>query len=109
MKQKGVRMANNEVRAEDKAHVGDKFVLKVRAVYWSPHIGNRYFIEGWDNLLLTDREIEVLKKYEDPKEVLHTCENCKHRHYEREMPPCSMCENNYDIETADMFEPKNGK
>ena len=97
-------MANNEV------HVGDKFIIEVGEVEWHPTKGNRYWIKGFDSLVMTDYGLAKLKKYkEPPKEVPHTCENCKHRHCEREMPPCSMCDNNYDIETRDMFKPKNGK
>lgn len=101
MKQKGVRMANNGVR------VGDKFIIEVGSTYYSPTMGNKYFIKGFNSLVFDDNGINKLERYKPA--VPHTCENCKYRHYEREMPPCSMCDNNYDIETRDMFEPKNGK
>lgn len=94
---------------ENNVFCGDKYVMTVEAVWWSPTDGNRVLIKEIPNLVLRDADIDKLEKYKDPKEVLHTCENCKHRHYEREMPPCSICDNNYDIETRDMFEPKNGK
>ena len=96
-------MANNKV------HNGDKFVIEVGSTYYSPTMGNRYFIKGFDSLVMTDIGISRLQKYEDPKEVLHTCENCKHKYESRADYPCSVCENNYDINTVDMFEPKNGK
>lgn len=86
------------------ARVGDKFVLKISAVYWSPNLGNRYFVEGWDNRVLTDDEISALEKYEKPpKGVPHSCEFCKHSTRRWDDMPCMICDKN-DFQPRDMFE-----
>lgn len=89
---------------KQKVHVGDKFVIEIEEVEWHPLKGNRYYVKGFDSMMLTDYGISKLKKYEEPpKEVPHICENCKYRHHGKRDYPCSLCENNYDVETEDMF------
>lgn len=91
-------MADKEVR------IGDKYIIEIGSTFYSPQMGNRYFIKGFDSLVMTDIGLAKLKKYEEPpKEVPHLCENCKYRHRGRRYYPCSLCENNYDVETEDMF------
>lgn len=91
------------------ASVGDKFVLKISAVYWSPNLGNRYFVEGWDNRVLTDEELLALEKYkEPPKEVPHSCQFCKYQDRRIDEMPCVICDKN-DVPVRDMFEAESGK
>ena len=91
------------------ASVGDKFVLKISGMYWSPNLGNRYFVEGWDNRVLTDEELLALEKYkEPPKEAPHSCQFCKYQDRRIDEMPCVICDKN-DVQPRDMFEAKNGK
>lgn len=93
-------MANKK----QEAYCGDKYVLKISAVYWSPNLGNRYFVEGWDNRVLTDEEFLALEKYkEPPKELPHSCEFCKHGTKRWDDMPCMICDKN-DFQPRDMFE-----
>ena len=93
-------MANNEV------HVGDKFVIEVGEVEWHPTKGNRYWIKGFDSLVMTDYGIGKLKKYkEPPKELPHSCEFCKHSAKSWDEMPCMICDKN-DFQPKDMFEAK---
>lgn len=91
------------------ASVGDKFVLKISAVYWSPNLGNRYFVEGWDNRVLTDEELLALEKYkEPPQEVPHSCQFCKYQDRRIDEMPCVICDKN-DVQPRDMFEVASGE
>ena len=90
---------------KQEAYCGDKYVLKISAVYWSPNLGNRYFVEGWDNRVLTDEELLALEKCEEPpKEVPHSCEFCVYQDIDSDCYPCSRCDKN--DEPKDMFEAK---
>ena len=90
-------MANKEIM------VGDKFVIEVGHVYWSPGIGNRYFIKGFDTLVFDDKGLKRLEKYkEPPKETPHTCTNCTYRYCGDEDYPCVVCDKNH-VELRDMF------
>ena len=92
------RMANKEIT------VGDKFVIEVGHVYWSPDIGNRYFIKGFNSLVFDDIGISRLEKYkEPPREIPHTCEFCKYQYCPMENMPCVVCDKNV-FEPRDMFE-----
>lgn len=92
-------MANKEIT------VGDKFIVEVGHVYWSPDIGNRYFIKGFNSLVFDDIGISRLEKYkEPPKEVPHTCHNCVYEKINEDCYPCSRCDKNGDPQ--DMFQPK---
>lgn len=91
-------MRHNDIR------IGDKFIIEIGAIDWSPQRGHRFWAKGFNTLCFDDNGIDKLKKYkEPPKEVPHTCENCKYRHHGKRYYPCSLCENNYDVETEDMF------
>lgn len=89
---------------KQEAYCGDKYVLKISAVYWSPNLGNRYFVEGWNNRVLTDEELLALEKYkEPPKEVSHSCQFCKYQDRRIDEMPCVICDKN-DVQPRDMFE-----
>lgn len=93
-------MANKEIT------VGDKFVIEVGHVYWSPDIGNRYFIKGYDTLVFDDKGLNRLEKYkEPPKEVPHSCEFCRYGYCGVQDYPCSICDKNH-LEPTDMFVPR---
>ena len=95
--------------AEKEIHVGDKYIIEIGATYWSPNLGNKYFIKGFDSLVMTDIGLAKLKKYkEPPKEVPHSCEFCKHSTKSWDEMPCMICNKN-DFQPKDMFEAKNGK
>ena len=83
--------------------VGDKFIIEIGSLYWNPQMGNRYFIKGYDTLVFDDKGLNRLKKYEPKKEVPHTCEHCVYKEVTKEVYPCAVCENNYDVEPRDMF------
>ncbi len=90
--------------ADKEVHVGDKFIIEVDEVEWHPTKGNRYYIKGFDSLMMTDYGISKLKRYEEPpKEVPHTCENCAYKYCPFEESPCVMCDKN-EFERRDMFE-----
>lgn len=92
-------MANKEIT------VGDKFIVEVGHVYWSPDIGNRYFIKGFDTLVFDDKGLNRLEKYkEPPKDTPHSCEFCVYESVSVECYPCSRCDKN--DEPKDMFQPK---
>lgn len=96
-------MANKEI------HVGDKFIIEVDEVEWHPTKGNRYYIKGFDSLMMTDYGIGKLRKYEEPpKEVPHSCEFCKYEKADEYEMPCAICDKNNPA-PKDMFEAKNGK
>lgn len=96
-------MADKEVR------VGDKYIIEIGATYWSPNLGNKYFIKGFDSLVMTDIGLARLKKYEEPpKEVPHSCEFCKYEEAGEYEMPCAICDKN-GVAPMDMFEAKNGK
>lgn len=83
---------------------GDKFVIEIDEVEWHPTKGHRYYVKGFDSLMLTDYGIDKLKKYkEPPKETPHTCEFCKYQYCPMENMPCVMCDKNV-FEPRDMFE-----
>lgn len=85
--------------------VGDKFVIKVREVYWNPPYGHSYFIESIPSLVLHDGDIRCLEKYKEPlKEAPHTCHNCVYEKINEDCYPCSRCDKNGDPQ--DMFQPK---
>lgn len=95
-------MANKEIM------VGDKFVIEVGHVYWSPDIGNRYFIKGYDTLVFDDKGLNRLEKYkEPPKNTPHSCEYCKYQRCMAYEMPCAICDKNA-LEPRDMFEAANG-
>ena len=84
--------------------VGDKYIITIDEVEWSPTKGNRYYVKGFDSLMMTDIGLAKLEKYkEPPKEVPHTCEYCKYRYNPFEEPPCAFCDKN-EFERRDMFE-----
>lgn len=92
-------MSNREIT------VGDKFVIEIEHVYWSPDIGNRYFVKECPTLCFDDNGIDKLKKYkEPPKEAPHTCHNCVYEKINEDCYPCSRCDKNGDPQ--DMFQPK---
>ena len=94
---------------KQEAYCNDKFILKINAVYWSPQLGNRYFVEGWGNRVLTDEDIKALEKYQEPpKEVPHTCQYCRYMDRGMNEMPCMICDKN-NFEPMDMFEAKGGK
>lgn len=96
-------MADKEVR------VGDKYIIEIGATYWSPNLGNKYFIKGFDSLVMTDIGLARLKKYEEPpKEVPHSCEFCKYEEADEYEMPCAICDKN-GVAPKDMFEAKDGK
>lgn len=89
--------------ADKEVHVGDKFVIEVREVYWNPLYGHSYFIESIPSLVLHDGDIRCLEPYKEPqKAVPHTCANCKYRGYHSSDFPCNICDK--CIEPRDMFE-----
>ena len=91
--------------AEKEIHVGDKFIIEVDEVEWHPTKGNRYYIKGFDSLMMTDYGIGKLKKYkEPPKELPHSCEFCVYESINSDCYPCSRCDKN--DEPRDMFEAK---
>ena len=81
---------------------GDKFIIEIGEGYWSPKLGNRYYIKGFDTLVFDDKGLDRLKRYQDPKEVPHNCKFCKHKGADAEDYPCSMCKNG--VERRDLFE-----
>lgn len=96
-------MADKEVR------IGDKFIIEVGSTFYSPQMGNRYFIKGFNSLVFDDEGINRLKKYkEPPKEVPHSCEFCKYEDAGEYEMPCAICDKNC-VALKDMFEAKNGK
>ena len=91
-------MSNKEIT------VGDKFVIEIEHVYWSPDIGNRYFVKECPSLVFDDNGIQRLEPYkEPPKEVPHTCTNCIYKSMPQTSMPCIFCDKN-GIELRDMFE-----
>ena len=91
--------------ADKEVHVGDKYIIEIGATYWSPNLGNKYFIKGFDSLVMTDIGLAKLKKYkEPPKEVPHSCEFCVYESINSDCYPCSRCDKN--DEPRDMFEAK---
>lgn len=90
--------------ADKEVHVGDKFIIEVDEVEWHPTKGNRYYIKGFDSLMMTDYGIGKLKKYkEPPKEVPHSCQFCKYQDRRIDEMPCVICDKN-DVPVRDMFE-----
>ena len=86
--------------------VGDKFVIEVEHVYWSPGIGNRYFVKECPSLVFDDIGIKRLEKYkEPPKDTPHSCEFCKYNYCGVQDYPCSICDKNH-LEPTDMFVPR---
>lgn len=83
--------------------VGDKFVIEIGHSYWSPTLGNRYFIKGFDTLVFDDKGLDRLEKY---RKELETCENCVWKWSDRRYPPCSVCNCNYDLVIESKFESK---
>lgn len=82
---------------------GDKFVIEIEEVEWHPIKGHRYYVKGFDSLMLTDYGIAKLEKYkEPPKEVPHTCTYCMYRYCGDEEYPCVVCDKNH-VEPRDMF------
>lgn len=91
--------------ADKEIHVGDKFVIEVGHTYWSPGVGNRYFIKGFKTLVFDDDGIKRLEPYKGlPKPIPHTCENCRYKSMGIEEYPCLLCDKN-EIEPRDMFVP----
>lgn len=96
-------MADKEVR------IGDKYIIEIGSTFYSPQMGNRYFIKGFDSLVMTDIGLSKLKKYkEPPKEVPHSCEFCKYEEADEYEMPCAICDKN-GVAPKDMFEAKDGK
>ncbi|MEE0897365.1 MAG: hypothetical protein U0L88_07035 [Acutalibacteraceae bacterium] len=85
--------------------VGDKYIITIDEVEWSPTKGNRYYVKGFDSLMMTDIGLAKLEKYkEPPKEAPHTCRNCAYEKINEDCYPCSRCDKNGDPQ--DMFQPK---
>lgn len=82
--------------------VGDKFVIEVDMVDYTPARGYRYYIKGFSTLVFDDNGIKRLEKYEKPKELPHNCDHCVYKNVSRECFPCSLCDKS-DIEPRDMF------
>ena len=96
-------MQNNNIR------IGDKFIIEIGAVDWSPQRGHRFWAKGFATLCFDDNGIRKLKKYkEPPKELPHSCEFCKHSTKSWDEMPCMICNKN-DFQPKDMFEAKNDK
>lgn len=92
-------MADKEVR------IGDKYIIEIGSTFYSPQMGNRYFIKGFNSLVFDDIGLSRLKKYkEPPKSVPHSCEFCVYQDIDSECYPCSRCDKN--DEPKDMFEAK---
>lgn len=86
------------------ARIGDKFIIEVDEIEWHPTKGNRYWIKGFDSLVMTDYGISKLKRYEEPpKEVPHSCQFCKYQDRRIDEMPCVICDKN-DVQPRDMFE-----
>lgn len=81
---------------------GDKFVIEIGEAYWTPSLGNRYFIKGFNSLVFDDYGLSKLTRYKDPKDVPHNCKFCKHKAADAEDYPCSICDKG--VERRDLFE-----
>lgn len=96
-------MADKEVR------IGDKYIIEIGSTFYSPQMGNRYFIKGFNSLVFDDIGLARLKKYkEPPKEVPHVCDTCAYRFADFTSLPCSACDRNI-IEPRDMWRAMDGK
>lgn len=97
-------MRHNDIR------IGDKFIIEIGAIDWSPQRGHRFWAKGFNTLCFDDNGIDKLKKYkeppkkESPKDVPHSCEYCVYREISADSYPCSRCDKNAD--PKDMFAPK---
>jgi len=92
-------MRHNDIR------IGDKFIIEIGAIDWSPQRGHRFWAKGFNTLCFDDNGIDKLKKYkEPPKEAPHTCHNCVYEKIDEDCYPCSRCDKNGDPQ--DMFQPK---
>lgn len=83
-------MANNH-----RYFQGDKFIIEIGHASWSPTVGNRYLIKGFDTLCFDDKGLDRLEKYVEPteeKEPEHTCELCVYKYVGENAYPCSMCD-----------------
>lgn len=83
-------MANNH-----RYFQGDKFIIEIGHASWSPTVGNRYLIRGFDTLCFDDKGLDRLEKYIEPKEEEepeHTCELCAYKYVGEDAYPCSMCD-----------------
>ena len=89
-------MANKEHK------VGDKYIIEIGSVFYSPLLGNKYFIKGFDSLVMTDIGLSKLERYEKQKELPHTCEFCRYKSYGQEDYPCVICDKN-SVTLRDMF------
>lgn len=92
-------MANNH-----RYFQGDKFIIEIGHASWSPTVGNRYLIKGFDTLCFDDKGLDRLQKYVEPieeKEPEHSCEFCVYQQVNGNCYPCSMCDKG--IERKDMF------
>lgn len=86
--------------------VGDKFIIEIGHTYYSPISGNKYFVKGFDSLVLTDYAIDKLERYEPPRslsDLPHSCEFCVYQDLGGNVFPCSMCDKG--MERTDRFEP----
>ena len=91
-------MRHNNIR------IGDKFIIEIGAIDWSPQRGHRFWAKNFNTLCFDDNGIDKLKKYkEPPKETPHTCEFCKYQYCPMENMPCVVCDKNA-FEPRDMFE-----
>ena len=99
-------MAN---RRHNDIRTGDKFIIEIGAIDWSPQRGHRFWAKNFNTLCFDDNGIDKLKKYkEPPKEVPHSCEFCKYENTDEYEMPCAICDKN-GVALKDMFEAKNGK
>lgn len=89
--------------ANKKPTVGDKYIIEIGSHFYSPTGGNKYFIKGFDSLVMTDIGLSKLEKYEGQKELPHTCEHCRYKSLGVEDYPCVICDKNR-VEPRDMFQ-----
>ena len=88
--------------ANKKPTVGDKYIIEIGSHFYSPTDGNKYFIKGFDSLVMTDIGLSKLERYEEQKELPHTCEFCRYKSYGQEDYPCVICDKN-SVTLRDMF------
>lgn len=85
-----------------KYYSGDKFVIEIGMVTWSPTQGERYFIKGFDTLVFDNKGLDRLERYQpflEPK-----CSDCVYSDIDGCAYPCSMCIRG--DERYEMFSPK---
>lgn len=91
-------MRHNDIR------IGDKFIIEIGAIDWSPQRGYRFWAKNFNTLCFDDNGIDKLKKYKETrKEVPHSCEFCAYQDRRSDEMPCMICDKN-DFQPKDMFE-----